>query len=296
MRDGTKRVLNATLQGKGRFMAEYRGKVVVITGGSRGIGLAIAERYAKGGAHVAILTKDGDKEMQEAKRRVEGSFVMEVDVRNEAAMEAAIYRTVERFEGIDILVNNTSAACFRNTLETTPEEFDLMISTSVRAAFFLSQIVHPYLVKRENPHIVNISPPLFIDAKGFKDYLGFAIGKHAMSFCTLGMAAEFREMGIAVNSLWPKSTIATPTIEEHFVSKIYKSSRWPTIMADAAYALTQRNSKECTGHFFLDEDLLRDIGVEDFSEYAVDAAVPLTQSLFIPRQEEMKVISEDQFL
>ena len=203
---------------------------------------------------------------------------------------------VDRFGCIDVLVNNTSATCFTDTLHTSSEQFDLVMSTSARAAFLLAQECFPYLKEAQNPHIINISPPLNMDVHWFKDHLAFTMAKYAMSMCTLGMSAEFQEAGIAVNSLWPQTTIATQTIKKHFLPKVYSGSRWPSIMADAAFEIALRTYREWTGQFFTDEALLRKTGVEDFTHYAVDPNVPLMQPLFIPLEAGMAPISRELFL
>jgi len=160
----------------------------------------------------------------------------------------------------------------------------------------MSQACLPHLKKAPNPHIINISPPLHMDAHWFKDHLCFSLAKYAMSMCTLGMAAEFQKAGIAVNSLWPETTIATQTIKDHFSPQVYAGSRWPSIMADAAYELVLRASRECSGRFFTDEALLREAGLMDFSHYAVDSSVPLMQALFIPADSNRASVSQDLFL
>lgn len=275
-------------------------KTAVITGGSRGIGLGIALKFAASGANVVILTKDSQENIEEAHRKILAAggkpLILGVDVAHHDALKVAVAQAVDQFGGIDILVNNTSATCFKDTLHTSPEQFDLVVATSVRAAFFLSQICAPHLQKAKNPHIINISPPLNMDPNYFKDHLAFSLAKYAMSLCTLGMAVEFKQMGIAINSLWPKTTIATPTIQDHFSPKVYAGSRWPSIIADAAYELASRRSQECTGHFFTDESILREAGIVDFSPYAVDEGVPLMQALFVPKEEDMQTLSQDLFL
>ena len=277
-----------------------KGKTVLITGGSRGIGFAIAMRFAAQGANVVVLTKEKDSmvlpQVQDQLIKAGGqAMVLDVDICDEKKIQEAVLEAVKRFGGIDGVVNNTSATIFTDTLHTSPQQFDLLIGTSVRAAFLMSQACLPYIKKSSNPHIINISPPLHFEENSFKDHLPFSLSKCAMSLCTLGMAEEFREEGIAVNSLWPRSTIATPTIENHFSPKVYAGSRWPSIMGDAAWELIQRSSRECTGQFFTDEDLLRQAGMEDFSHYAVDPSMPLFQALFIPAFKDSARITQDLF-
>lgn len=271
-------------------MSTFAGKTILITGGSRGIGHAIGLRFAKAGANIVIIAKEEQvpasiysaaEEMIAAGGK---ALALDVDVRDADAIKLAVEQAVAQFGGIDILINNVSAFCFTDTINTTLEKFDLLLSVNMRATFLMSQACFPYLKYATNPHIINISPPLDMNTKWFKDHLAFTMSKYGMSMCTLGMSAEFKQTGIAVNSLWPQTTIATTTIKDHFVSEVYAGSRWPTIMADAAYELAQKNASECTGQFFIDEVLLREAGVTDFSKYAVDPNLPLVQDLFISEE------------
>ncbi len=283
-------------------MKALKGKTLLISGGSRGIGLAIAVRFAEEGANVSIATKDSPEGIEEAKSKIAVSgaqpLILDVDVSDVSSLKKAAAQTAERFGGIDVLVNNTSATCFLDTLKISPVEFDRVFSTSARAAFFLSQACHPFLKKSSNPHILNISPPLFLEPALFKNHLAFSLGKYAMSFCTLGMAEEFKKEGIAVNSLWPETTIATQTIKDHFSDKVYRASRWPSIMADAAFELVSRDAKTCTGRFFTDEALLKESGIADFSRYAVDpdaSSASLMQALFLPSSLDRHPVPQDLF-
>ncbi len=210
-------------------------------------------------------------------------------------MKKLVSEAVAHFGGIDILVNNTSAPCFNDSTHTSPQQFDLVLSTSVRAAFFLSQICFPYLKEAPNPHIINIAPPLGLEEQWLRDHLLFSLGKYGMSLCTLGMSAEFKSAGIAVNALWPQTNIATQRLKDYLSPKVYAGSRLPTIMADAAYVLSCRTFQEATGHFFIDEALLKETGVTDFSRYAVDSTHPLVQTLFLPLKEGMIPISPELF-
>ncbi|MDX8431323.1 MAG: SDR family oxidoreductase [Candidatus Algichlamydia australiensis] len=274
-------------------MSSLLNKTIIITGGSRGIGLAIAKKLASRGANIAILSNELDSSIEEIENR---AFGLEIDVSDENALKSAVLDVVKKFHGVDALINNTSATHFGDTPHTSPEQFDKLISTSTRAAFFLSQACLPYLEKASNPHIINISPPLNLAPRWFKNHLAFSLSKYAMSLCTLGMAEEFREKKIAVNSLWPETTIATQTIKAHFSDEVYTRSRWPTIMADAAYTLLQKNSFECSGNFFTDEALLQKEGVTDFSSYAVQPNTSLMQALFVSEENRNSPISQDQFL
>ncbi len=275
-------------------------KTIVITGGSRGIGLAIALKFAAEKYQIAILTKDSPEALKNLSAQIEGvggtCLIIEGSVDDIFFVQKGVEETLSRFQTIDVVVNNTSATCFSNTLSTSPEQFDLMMNTSAKAAFFLSRAAIPALKRSSNPHIINISPPLNIEPRWLKNHLGFSLGKYAMSMCTMGMAAEFREEGIAINSLWPQTTIATPTIKAHFVHEVYESSRYPSIMADAAYILSEKDSKKCTGHFFSDEELLRDHGCNNLSRYAVNPSKPLMAALFMPKKPGMVDLSSELFL
>lgn len=274
-------------------MQTLRNKTALITGASRGIGLAIALRFAEAGANIVVLTKDSPENIKSVSDKISNALVLDIDISDSDAIQEAVKLTVERFKGIDILVNNTSASCFTNALNTSPKQFDTVISTSVRAAFLLSQACFPYLKQASNPHIINISPPIHFDARWFKNHLAFSLGKHAMSMCTIGMAEEFREAGIAVNSLWPETTIATQTIKDHFLPEVYSASRWPSIMGDAAYELVKQTT---TGRLLTDEEVLRESGIVDFSHYAVDSSVRPMQALFIPAHPDRDEVSKDLFL
>jgi citronellol/citronellal dehydrogenase len=249
-------------------MSTLKGCTILITGGSRGIGQAMAERCAKEGANIAVVAKGGP---------------IDIDVSDANSIQYAVNETVKQFGGIDVLINNVSTFHFTDTVHTTPEKLDLLYSVNVRATFLMSQACIPHLKKSDNPHILNISPPLDMNPRWFTDHLPFTLTKFGMSLCTLGMSSEFKSDGIAVNSLWPMTTIATTTIEDHFNPKIYAGSRWPSIMGDAAVEILKRNSKDCTGYFFLDEEILRQQGIIDFSQYAVDPSALLAQDLFVPK-------------
>ncbi|CDR34865.1 SDR family oxidoreductase [Criblamydia sequanensis] len=274
-------------------------KTILITGGCQGIGQAIAYRFGAEGFNIVLASKDTPDKVKETVDGVikAGGYALpcDSDVRDYQELENLVLKAVEQFGSLDILVNNTSAPCFNDTLHTSPEEYDLAQSTSVRAAFFLSKLCYPYLKEGTNSHIINISPPLNLEEEWLRDYLPFALGKYGMSLCTKGMAAEFRVSGIAVNSLWPQTNIATPRLKEHLSRDVYAGSRLPSIMADAAYALSQRTFKEASGQFFIDETLLRETGVTDFSHYAVDPNRPLVQTLFLPLKDGMMPISRELF-
>ena len=272
-------------------MAELKNKIIFITGASRGIGREIALRCAKEGAKIVIAAKTIEphaklpgtiysvaKEIESA-----GGSALPIimDIRNEEMVFNAVSKTIEQWGGIDILINNASAISISNTLETNMKKFDLIFSVNTRGTFLCSKACIPHLKKANNPHILNLSPPLNMNAKWFKAHLAYTMSKYGMSMCTLGMAEELRSSGIAVNSLWPKTTIATAAIEFNFPTEILNASRKPNIMADSAYEILTRDSKKTTGQFFIDEDVLREKGITDFSQYALDPNVKLYTDLFV---------------
>ncbi|MFA6915000.1 MAG: SDR family oxidoreductase [Parachlamydiales bacterium] len=277
-----------------------KNKTVMITGSSQGIGLAIALRFAQEGWNIVIISKDASSVIAKAVDQIKTTggraLSYAVDVSDVKQFQEISSEAVSHFGSLDVLINNTSATIFSDTLNTTPAQFDSVISTSVRAAIFLSQACIPSLKNSDNPHIINISPPLNMESQWFKDHLAFSIAKYSMSMCTLGMSAEFLPYGIAVNSLWPQTTIATQTIKDHCIPEVYTASRWPSIMGDAAYEIVRKTKQEWTGHFFTDEEVLRKVGKTDFSHYAVDPHAPLMQPLFIPLKKGMKHITREMFL
>ncbi len=277
-----------------------KNKTILITGAGQGIGLAIALRFAKEGANIVMLTKETAEKIQHAADQITAAgghvLPLNVDVCDHQALQQAVSQAAAHFGGIDILINNTSATIFTDTLQTRPEQFDIVVSTGMRAAFLMAQACIPYLEHAQNPHIINISPPLNLEPYWLKDHLAFSLSKYGMSLCTLGMAAEFQSKGIAVNSLWPQTTIATQTIKDHFSPEVYAGSRWPSIMGDAAYELVQRPATQCTGQFFTDEAILKEAGIEDFSHYAVVPDAPLMQALFVPLENHRRAVSQDLFL
>ncbi len=272
-------------------MQTLRGKTLFITGASRGIGREIALRCAREGANVAITGKTADPHPKlpgtihtvaaEVERAGGRSLAIRLDVRDEAALQAAVEQTAGHFGGIDVLVNNASAISLTSTLETSAKRFDLMWSVNARATFLASQACIPYLKHAANPHILMLSPPLNLEAKWFAPHLAYSISKYGMSLCALGMAREFAGDGIAVNCLWPRTTIATAAIEFNFPESVMRASRRPAIVADAAYRILTRSSRECSGNFFVDEDVLGAAGVADFGQYAVAPGTPLQGDLFL---------------
>jgi len=270
-----------------------KGKTIFISGGSRGIGLAIALRAAQDGANVTIAAKTAEPHpklpgtIYTAAEEIEtaGGKALPVlcDIREEAQVAAAVEKTVERFGGIDICINNASAIQLTGTLETDMKRYDLMNGINARGTFLVSKTCIPHLKKAQNPHILNLSPPLDMAAKWFKNHVAYTMAKFGMSMCTLGMSAEFAKDGIAVNSLWPLTAIDTAAVRNLLGGEAVASmSRLPTIMADAAHAILTRPSRDCTGNFFIDELVLREEGVSDFSAYAPGAKGPLAGDFFVP--------------
>lgn len=272
-------------------MADLRDKVVFITGSSRGIGRAIALRCARDGAKVVITGKTAQPHpklpgtiysvAEEVVAAGGQALAIQLDVRDEEAIHAAVEQAAAHFGGIDVLVNNASAISLTPTLETPPILLDRMWDVNMRATFLASQACIPHLKKAANPHILTMSPPLNLEAKWFAPHIAYTISKFGMSLCALGMAKEFADDGIAVNCLWPRTTIATAAIEFNFPEAILRASRTPDIVADAAHAILLRDSRTFSGHFFLDEEVLRASGVKDFGQYAVTPGVPLYGDLFV---------------
>ena len=276
-------------------MKNLQGKTVFITGSSRGIGRSIALRCAADGANVVITGKTVEahaklpgtihsvvNEVEQAGGR---GLAIQLDVRDEKALQAAVELAASHFGGIDVLVNNASAISLTNTLDTPARRLDLMWDVNMRATFLASQACIPYLKKSANPHILTLSPPLSDESKWFAPHVAYSISKFGMSLCTLGMAREFASDGIAINCLWPRTTIATAAIEYNFPEEIFRASRKPEIVADAAYEIFRRNSRECTGNFFVDEEVLRVAGISNFVQYAITPDVPLFNDLFLDERK-----------
>ena len=258
------------------------GKRMFITGGSRGIGLAIALRAAQDGAHIAIAAKTVEANQKlpgtifSAAKEIEAAggtaLPIQCDIRDEAQIEAAISKTAEQFGGIDILVNNASAINLTRTDQTPAKRFDLMFDVNVRGTFLVSQAALPHLRKSaedgRNPHILNLSPPLSMKAVWFKNHVAYTMAKYGMSMCVLGMAEEFKRDGIGVNALWPRTVIDTAALQ--MIPGIdAQAGRTPQILADAAHIIFNRDAKECTGNFFVDDTLLASEGITDLEKYSV---------------------------
>ena len=267
------------------------GKVIFITGASRGIGREIALRAARDGAAIVVAAKTAEPHpsldgtiftvAEEIKQAGGQALPIMVDVRDDEQVAAAVAKTIATFGKLDVLINNASAINLSSTLDLPMKRFDLMFQVNMRATFFCSRTCIPHLAKSDNPHILTLSPPLHMQPKWFKEHLAYTMSKYGMSMCTLGMAEEFRSQGIAVNSLWPKTLIATAAIAVNFPREFYEASRKPAIVADAAYAILTSNSREVTGNFFIDEDLLRARGVTDFDGYAQSPGKKLMPDLYL---------------
>ncbi len=267
------------------------GKTIFITGGSRGIGLAIALRAARDGANIVIAAKTAEENPKlpgtifTAAKEIEQAggvaLAIQADIRDEIQIEAAIAKAVAKFGGIDILINNASAINLTPTEKTPAKRFDLMFDVNVRGTFLTSQAAIPYLKKSaeegRNPHILTLSPPLSMKAKWFKNHVAYTMSKYGMSMCVLGMSEEFKRDGVAVNALWPRTAIDTaalqmiPGIDIDFCRK-------PEILADAAYEILNRPSAQATGNFYIDDEVLASVGVTDFDKYAV---VPGTKDFLL---------------
>ena len=272
-----------------------KGKTLFISGGSRGIGLAIALRAARDGANVTIAAKTAEPHpklpgtiytaAEEIEQAGGKALAVVCDIREEAQVGAAVAQTVERFGGIDVCINNASAIQLTGTLQTNMKRFDLMHQVNTRGTFLVSKMCIPHLKLAENPHILNLAPPLDMQAKWFKNHVAYTMAKFGMSMCTLGMSAEFARDGIGVNSLWPLTAIDTAAVRNLLGGEAVASmSRSAAIMADAAHAILTRPARETTGNFFIDELVLREAGVTDFSGYAPGAQGPLAADFFVPEE------------
>jgi citronellol/citronellal dehydrogenase len=271
-------------------VASLKGKTLFITGGSRGIGLAIALRAAADGANLVIAAKTVEPHpklpgtIHTAAREIEAAggrcLPLQCDIRDEAQLARAVAAAAERFGGIDILVNNASAISLSGTMETPLKRFDLMFGINVRGTYASSQACVPHLRKASNPHLLTLSPPLNMNPRWFKNHVAYTMAKYGMSMCVLGMAEEFRSAGIAVNALWPKTIIATAALQ--MLPGIDPArGRKPEIMADAAHWILTQPARACSGNFFIDEEVLRKAGVTDLRRYAVDPSKDLLLDLFL---------------
>lgn len=268
---------SAGLEGK-----TLKGKTLFITGASRGIGKAIGLRAAADGANIVIAAKTDQphpklpgtihsaaQEMEQAGGR---ALPVMVDIRDEGAVERAVEKAVEVFGGIDILVNNASAISLTGTLQTDMKRYDLMHQVNTRGTFLCSQKCLPHLLKVENPHILNLSPPLNMEERWFAPHVAYTMAKFGMSLCVLGMAGEFRNKGVAVNALWPRTVVVTAALNMLGGPELLKRGRDAAIMADAAHVILSKNSREFSGNFCIDEDILLAAGVTDFAKYLAPGA------------------------
>ncbi|CAD5225531.1 unnamed protein product [Bursaphelenchus xylophilus] len=271
----------------------FKNKTVFISGGSRGIGLAIVKKLAKDGANIVIAAKTSEPHptlpgtIYTAAKEIEkvGGKCLPVvmDVRSESDIQKAVKAAVDHFGGIDILINNASAIAPTGTLETEAKRYDLMQQVNTRGTFLLSKACIPYLKKSSNPHILNISPPLLMEPQWFRYHVGYTMAKYGMSMCVLGMAAEFESDGIAVNALWPRTSILTAAIQvTHKDKDASEFLRKDTIMADSAYVILSKNSREFTGKFLIDDEILREHGIRDFDQYQFVKGNKLIADFFVP--------------
>jgi len=268
-------------------------KTLFITGASRGIGLAIALKAARDGANIAIAAKtiaphpklEGTIYSAAEQIEAKGGKALPIpcDVRDEEQVKSAIKQAAQRFGGIDIVVNNASAIQLTRTPETEMKRFDLMQQVNARATFMVSKYAIPYLENAKNPHILMLSPPLDMQEKWFAPHLAYTMSKFGMSLVVLGLAGELRDKKIAVNALWPRTTIATAAIKNLLGGdEMMRASRSPQIMADAAYAIFMKSAASFTGNFLIDDTFLTSEGVTNFEKYAMEAGVPLHPDFFVP--------------
>lgn len=276
----------------GNTVPDLRNKTLFITGSSRGIGKAIALRAAADGANIAVVGKTAQPHaklpgtvytaVEEIEATGGRAIACVTDIRLEEQLQSAVDHTIESFGGIDILVNNASAIFLARTDETPMKRFDLMHSVNVRATFMASQFCLPHLLNAGNPHILNIAPPLNMEARWFAPHVAYTMSKFGMSMCVLGMAEEFHDQGIAVNALWPRTVIATAAVQNLLGGgAAIRRCRQPAIMADAAHVVLTRPSHDCTGNFFVDEDVLRENGTTNFEPYAVTQGEDLLPDFFL---------------
>lgn len=269
-----------------------KGTTIFITGSSRGIGKAIALRLAKEGANIIVAAKTvtphpklkgtiytAAEEIEQAGGK---ALAIQLDIRDEENIKQAIEKAAEHFGGIDILINNASAINLSKTTDIPMKRYDLMTSINVRGTFMMCKYAIPHLKKGKNPHILNLSPPLNMDPKWFGQHLAYTISKYNMSHIAMGLADELKEDGIAANTLWPKTTIATAAVRFALGGEeMIQRSRTPEIMADAAFHILSKPSQSCTGNFFIDEEVVLEAGITDLDKYAVDSSKELLLDLFL---------------
>ncbi len=272
-----------------------KGKTLFITGASRGIGLAIALRAARDGANIAVAAKTAEPHPKlagtihtaaaEIERAGGKALPLVVDVRDEANVAAAVRQCAAVFGGIDICINNASAINLASTEQIDMRRYDLIQQINTRGTFVTARACMPYLKRAANPHVLTLSPPLDLNPRWFAPHLAYSLSKFGMSLCMLGMAEEYAQAGIACNALWPRTTIATAAVEFALGGPaMMRRSRKPEIVADAAHVILTRPARECTGRFFIDDSVLYEAGVRDFSAYSVEPGGPLLADLFIARE------------
>jgi citronellol/citronellal dehydrogenase len=267
-----------------------KNKTVIVSGGSRGIGLAIAMRAARAGANIVVAAKttkphpvlSGTIHTAAAEIESAGGHALPIvcDVRDEAQIQSVVEQAVATFGGIDALVLNASALTLEGTLDISTKRFDLMSDINLRGTFLMGKACVPHLIEAENPHILTISPPLEFSDHWWGDHLPWTMMKYSMSLCVRGWTQEFKDVGVAVNALWPRTTISTAATKL-LGDEIFDNSRKPEIMADAAYWILTQKSRQCSGNYFLDETVLRDSGVTEFEDYANDPSTPLFTDLLV---------------
>lgn len=276
-------------------MASLKGKTLLVTGGSRGIGLSIALRAARDGANIIVAAKTAEPHptlpgtIHTAAAEIEQAggqaLPLVCDIRDDKAVKATVAQGAEQFGGIDIVVNNASAIALLSTEEVSMSRFDLMHQVNSRGTFLVSKTCLPWLQKADNPHILTISPPLNMLEKWFAPHVAYSMAKYGMSLCVLGLAGELRAQGIAVNALWPRTTIATAAVGMLGGEELLRHSRKPDIMADAAHAILTKPSRDFTGNFCIDDEVLLAAGVSDLSSYSVDPNVQPAADFFVEPRE-----------
>jgi citronellol/citronellal dehydrogenase len=277
-------------------MTNFKDKSVIISGGSRGVGLEIAKALGKDGANIAILAKTTEPHptlpgtIYTAAEEIEAvggkALPIVCDIRFEDQVQNAVDQAANEFGGIDICINNASAIHLTDTENTPMKRYDLMHNINVRGTFMFSQKCIPYLKNGNNPHILTLSPPIDIARKWFGITLAYTTAKYGMSLVAHGLAEELGKYGIASNCLWPRTSLDTAAVRNVIGAELIKGSRKPSIYADAAYAVLKRDSKECTGNFFLDQDVLEEEGVTDFDQYAIDPEATLVSDFFVDDNPE----------
>lgn len=277
-------------------MTYFKNKTIIMSGGSRGVGLEIAKALGKDGANVAILAKTTEPHptlpgtiftaADEIKQVGGNPLPIVCDIRFEDQVEAAVEETASKFGGIDICINNASAIHLTDTVNTPMKRYDLMHNINVRGTFMLSQKCIPHLIKGDNSHILTLSPPLDIARKWFGMTLAYTTAKYGMSLVAHGLAEELGKHNVASNCLWPRTSLDTAAVRNVIGEELVKGSRKPSIYADAAYAVLKRDSSSCTGNFFLDQDVLEEEGVTDFNQYAIDPEAKLVSDFFVDDNPE----------